>query len=315
MDDLDPPLAGRVLSHGHPSEPLDQTIARIRDKIVARGDLDYVSVKEQLSLLKQLAEFPFGQFLLQNRGWNGFWTDYVMQHPEHGRLTGTAPDGRPLTRLERQLLDTFPIVLATQERARHFAAAIQGHVKPGAVLASIPCGLMRDLLGCDFADAAGIRLVGVDIDSDSLAQAERLAETRGLAPIATFLRSDAWMLDQRETFDLIASNGLNIYEPDDDRVVQLYRGFHDALKPGGVLVTSALTPPPNDALASEWLAELIDPQALRMQRVVFADIIGTTFQCYRNSETTQAQLSAGGFRNVQVIWDSARIFPTFIVTA
>lgn len=200
MDDLDPPLAGRVISHGHLSEPLDQTIARVRDKIVARGDLDYVSVKEQLSLLKQLAEFPFGQFLLQNRGWNGFWTDYVMQHPEHGRLTGTAPDGRPLTRLERQLLDTFPIVLATQERARHFAAAIQGHVKPGAVLASIPCGLMRDLLGRDFADAVGIRLVGVDIDSDSLAQAERLAEMRGLASIATFLRSDAWMLDQRETF-------------------------------------------------------------------------------------------------------------------
>ena len=91
MDDLDPPLAERVLSHGHPSEPLDQTIARVRDKIIARGDLDYVSVAEQLSLLEQLVEFPFGQFLLQNRGWNGFWTDYVMQHPEHGRLTGTAP--------------------------------------------------------------------------------------------------------------------------------------------------------------------------------------------------------------------------------
>lgn len=51
-----------------------------------------------------------------------------------------------------------------------------------------------------------------------------------------------------------------------------------------------------------------------MQRIVFVDIIGTIFQCYRSSETTQAQLSAGGFRNVQVIWDGARIFPTFIAT-
>lgn len=56
------------------------------------------------------------------------------------------------------------------------------------------------------------------------------------------------MLDKRETFHLIASNGLNIYEPEDDRVIQLYRGFHDALKPGGVLITSALTPPPTTPL-------------------------------------------------------------------
>ena len=167
-----------------------------------------------------------------------------MQHPEHGRSKGTAPDGRPLTHLERQLLDTFPIVLATQERSRHFAKAIQRHVKPGAVLASIPCGLMRDLLGRNLANAANIRLVGVDIDSDSLVQAAQLAGACGLSSIVTFSRSDAWTLDQREAFDVISSNGLNIYEPDDDRVIWLYRGFHNALKPGGVLITSALTLPP-----------------------------------------------------------------------
>lgn len=304
-----------VLSHGHAAETFETTMARVREKIIHRGDLPYTTVDEQLDVLEQLAQFPFGQFLLQNRGWNGYWTDFVMQHPEHGRLTGQAPDGRPLTKLERQMLDTFPTVLATQQRSRHFAAAIQQQVWPGAVLASIPCGLMRDLLGRDLADAVGIRLVGIDIDADSLRQATALAEDRGLDSVTSVVQQDAWALDVQHAFDVICSNGLNIYEPDDNRVVMLYSGFHAALKPGGVLVTSALTPPPLDGQASEWAMDRIDPEAFRMQRVVFADIIGATFQCFRSSETTWAQLARAGFRSIEVVWDNARMFPTFIGAA
>jgi Methylase involved in ubiquinone/menaquinone biosynthesis len=315
MTDPLPPPPARVLSHGHPGETWEQTIVRVRETIVARGELPYVTVAEQLDLLDQLAAFPFGRFLLQNRGWNGYWTDYVMQHPATGRLTGTDPDGRALTPLERALLDTFPTVLATQERARIFAAEIDKRIRPGATLASIPCGLMRDLLGRDLTGAAGIRLVGIDIDDDSLERAAELAAILGLSSITSFIRSDAWSLGLRDAFDLICSNGLNIYEPDGDRVIALYRGFREALKADGVLVTSAVTPPPIGGQASDWDVTRIDPQAMRLQSIVAVDIIGVTFQCFRSAETTTAQLSAAGFRSVEVIWDAARIFPTFVAAA
>jgi SAM-dependent methyltransferase len=303
-----------ILSHGHGAETLAGAIAAARQAITARGDLAYAGVGEQLDLLEQLAAFPFGRFLLQNRGWNGFWTDYVMQHPDRGRASGRDPDGRLLTPLERRLLDEFPTVLATQQRSRLFAAAIQARVRPDAVLASIPCGLMRDLLARDAGGAPGLRLVGIDLDDDSLILAGRLAEGYGRGTMVTLLRRDAWALEERESFDLIASNGLNIYEPDDDRVRALYRAFFDALRPGGVLVTSALTPPPTVDPASEWRMDRIDAEALRLQRVVFADIIGTTFHCYRSSATTLGQLRVAGFAAVEVQWDEARLFPTFVAT-
>ncbi|MEX3011695.1 class I SAM-dependent methyltransferase [Hoeflea sp. TYP-13] len=304
--------AGRNLSHGHAGQPFRQTLAEKRAQIEERGNLDHATIAEQLDILNQLAEFPFGRFLLQNQGWNGFWTDFVMEHPAHGRKSGTAPDGRVLTDLELRLLDTFPMVLATQERSRHFAAAIQDHIVDGNILASVPCGLMRDLLGRDFSAVSDIRLVGIDIDEESLSKARRLAAGYNLPASVTFHKGDAWELGYRGTFDLIASNGLNTYEPDDERVTELYRGFFSALKPGGILVTSFLTPPPEASPASEWNINAIDPEALRLQRIVFADIVGVSFQCYRNSSTTRRQLREAGFLAADVVWDRARIYPAVI---
>ena len=312
MSDESIASSARILSHGGVVLPFEQTLAEKRRDISERGDLADATVMEQLDLLDQLMEFPFGRFLLEHRGWNGHWTDFVMEHPERGRESGTAPDGRPLSDLERQLLDTFPTVLATQERSRHFATAIQAHLVNGAVLASIPCGLMRDLLGRDFTALSDVRLVGIDIDKESLSGATRLAEQYGLSASATFLKNDAWALGCHEEFDLIASNGLNIYEPDDGRVTELYRRFFAALRPGGVLVTSFLTPPPTIDPASEWDMTAIDPKALRLQRIIFADIVGTTFQCYRSSPTTNAQLQEAGFLACDVIWGHARMFPTVV---
>jgi hypothetical protein len=56
--------------------------------------------------------------------------------------------------LERQLLDTFPTVLATQQRSRHFARVIQAHIRDNVRLASCPSGLMRDLLARDYRGRA-----------------------------------------------------------------------------------------------------------------------------------------------------------------
>jgi SAM-dependent methyltransferase len=299
-----------MLSHGRTAESFEQTLARRRAEIRARGDLADVTVEQQLDYLERLVAFPFGRFILQHRGWDGYWTDVIIEHPARGRASGTAPDGRPLTELERQVMDTFPAILATQERARHFAAIIQDHVLSGATLASIPCGLMRDLLARDFSGVTDVRLVGIDIDENSLIQAAQLAEAYGLSAVTTFRQRDAWALDARAEFDLIASNGLNIYERDDARVTELYRRLFEALKPNGVLVTSFLTPPPILDPRSEWNMGAIDLRALRLQQILSKEIVGATFDCFRSPATTKRQLQDAGFSTIELTWDKARTFPT-----
>lgn len=312
MSDGTSAAPGQSLSHGQASDAFEEDLARVRARIVGRGDLADVTAAEQLAILDQLTTGSLGRFMLQNRGWDGLWTDFVVEYPERGRVLGAAPDGRPLTDLERLALETFPTILATQERARHFALAIQDCVRSGAVLASVPCGLMRDLLGRDFSAVDDVHLVGMDIDQDSLTPAARLADEYGFGAVSRFVQCDAWDLGVYEAFDLIASNGLNIYEPDDGRVTDLYRGFFSALKPNGVLVTSFLTPPPTLDPASEWNLAAVDLGALRMQRIVSVDIMGSAFDCYRSSATTRQQLEDAGFAAPELIWDRARMYPTVV---
>lgn len=42
-------------------------------------------------------------------------------------------------------------------------------------------------------------------------------------------------LKEKNAFDVITSNGLNMYESDPDRLVALYRRFFEALKPGNLV--------------------------------------------------------------------------------
>lgn len=68
---------GHVISHGQGSESLADAIKQLKARILAGGDKPHVSVDRQLKVVDELSQFPFGRFLLQNRGWNGCWTDYV----------------------------------------------------------------------------------------------------------------------------------------------------------------------------------------------------------------------------------------------
>jgi len=112
--------------------------------------------------------------------------------------------------------------------------------------------------------------------------------------------------------DLISSNGLTIYEADEDRVSELYRIFWRALKPGGKLVTSFLTPPPSLSPQCEWKSDKIDEHDLLMQKIIFVDIIEAKWQCYRSSEQIEKQLQAAGFKEIEFIYDEAKLFPTVV---
>ena len=115
-------------------------------------------------------------------------------------------------------------------------------------------------------------------------------------------------------FDLISSNGLNIYEPDDAKVTELYVQFYQALKQGGKLVTSFLTCRPSSSSPSpcEWDFLNINQKDLLLQKTLFMDVIDAKWQCFRSSEQTKKQLHEAGFRDIRFIYDMARMFPTAV---
>ncbi|KTD20908.1 Exported protein [Legionella lansingensis] len=301
-----------LISHRSVATNLQDTISAISERIKECGDKEHVTVAEQLNILHELSEFEFGQFLLQNQGVNGYWTHYMLTHPWFGRKTGKNNRGMPFTVLERFILDRGPIMLATQQRFAIFLRENQKAVHNGAKLASIPCGLMGELLYLNFKNIDQIELVGLDYDPQTLEDAQDLAKKQRVSQFATFIQKDAWHINLHNEFDLISSNGLNIYEPDKDRVVNLYRQFHTALKPGGKLVTSFLSYPPHAHHNSEWLLEKINPKDLLLERIIFADIIHAKFQCFSSTQETEEQLQLAGFKRIRFYFDECHIFPTVV---
>lgn len=273
-------------------------------EIIAHGDVAGANVDRQQELLGQLQEFALGRSLLKHQGLTGYWIDYIITHYNKRNERGE------LLPLERELLECCPVLCATQQRFAIFKEVIQNNLTDGMVLASLPCGMMSDLLTMDYSSVSDVKLVGIDVDYASLIGAAGCASERGLEEVTTFRLNDAWQLKGNEEFDILTSNGLNVYVGDDAKVVALYRKFYEALKPGGLLVTSFLTPPPAIDSASEWLMDRIDPAALQHEKVLFADVIGTQWRHYRTGKTTEKQLKAAGLTEINFIYDEAHVFPT-----
>ncbi|AXV80958.1 SAM-dependent methyltransferase [Ralstonia solanacearum] len=298
-----------LISHGTDADHEETDAAlleRIRARLLAAGDVPGATVGQLLSLADALASFDLGRFLLRHRGWNAYWTHRLVTY-QPGTLPASSAEG-----LEYQLFEKLPTVLATRERFGIFRSQLQARMKPGTTAASVPCGLMGDLLLLDYSGLPDVRLIGVDLDPAALDGARALAEMRGLAGRVSLSHKDAWALNLRGSVDVLASNGLNIYEPNDGRVTELYCAYREALRPGGTLVTSFLTPPPALSPASPWNMDAIDPKALSLQTMLFAKIIEAKWQTFRTHAQTLRQLQHAGFVNIRFIDDRARIFPTVI---
>lgn len=280
------------LSHQKQDFTLEDRVKSLKQRSIERGDLPEVSVEQQLAWIDELQTFDLGQFLLMHRGLNGFWTDYILLHPDQPK--------QGLSQMEDFILNRSPVVRSTQERFRIFRKETQALLRDNIQMASIPCGLMSDLLTLDFSGIENYTLTGIDIDTESL----RLGKER--APEWEWLQADAWKLPQRDVFDLITSNGLNIYEPEGDRVTELFGQFYLALKTNGVLITSFLTPP------TEWVKENMVPDDVIMQRNLFQSVLEPKFQIFRTEKETEDQLMKAGFRSVRFIKDSQGVFPTVI---
>src|SRR5579872_676663 len=263
------------------SHASDTSEITIKHKIEMRGDLPHATVEKQLKVYDALQEFPLGKFLLERGGLNGYWTYFIVSDPEHKK--------KRTNTLEAFILERAPIVLAMQQRFNTFKKELQKRVVHGGSFASIPCGLMADLLDLDYSLATNFTLTGIDLDQESLDQAKQCAAKKNLSDHCCFTAQDAWDLPYENTFDLIESNGLNFYVQDDAKVVALYRQFNRALKPGGCLIVSFLTTP------AEWLPTQIDPEDMQLQRIIFVDIINSKWRTFRSVETTTAQLKEAGF--------------------
>jgi SAM-dependent methyltransferase len=299
-----------VISHdigaGSFEKAFDQLIAKARQL----GDTPLSNVSERLGILEQLAHFELGRALIKDRGMSGFWTKYVCTFPQRLLQDPTIISAIPA--LELFLLRDRPLARATQERFQIFRRQIQSALHDGIQIASVPCGLMEDLLSLDYQGVSGFSLHGFDLDQESLDHARRIAEQRSLGGSCRFSLRDAWDLDVSGRFDLISSSGLNIYVNEPDAVEALYRGFCRALKPGGQLVASFMTPPPWRDPESPWNMTAIISADLRLQRIIYQEILGFKASCYRSEAETIAQLKAAGFIRADVIWDSARMFPTVV---
>jgi hypothetical protein len=297
----------RLISHEDQSDrSYAQAAEAAKARLRAGGDLPGATVEQQLAVVDQLASFELGRFLLVNRGLDAYWTHRLVTY-----VPGTLKRGE-VSDLEYQVFEQMPAVLATRERFGIFRREVQAMLKPGIALASVPSGLMGDLLLLDHTACPDATLLGVDLDPRALDGARALAAERGLAQQLTLRHADAWEMDLNGAADVLTSNGLNIYEPNDERVTALYRKFFDALKPGGRLVTSFLTPPPMLSPESPWDMSAVTPALLGLQHLLFVKIIEAKWSAFRTEAQTRAQLEAAGFTEMTFIDDRARMFPTVV---
>lgn len=282
---------------------LKELVLKIASRLRRDASMKDYNLDDALDYLNKLTEFALGRYLIKYRSLNGFWTHHVLTYRDGGELEND---------FEHYLLTRTPIILATQERFKHFLSENQKAAENARALSSMPSGLMAELLYLDYRELDQVELWGFDIDPESIELAANLAESRGLAARTKLQQKDVWKLNVQEKFDLISSNGLNVYVADDEKLRSLYKVFFDALRPRGKLVTSFLTYPPGMGPDSEWRQSEINPDDLYIQKTVFGEILQANWQCYRTTQETEAFLTEAGFVDIRYLPDRANMFPTVI---
>jgi len=57
---------------------------------------------------------------------------------------------------------------------------------------------------------------------------------------------------------------------------------------------------------------MVNMQDALLQKIVFVDILDCKWQIFRAEETVKSQLHMVGFDEIEIIYDTAHIFPTII---
>ena len=190
----------QIISHCVQEPLLEEVVRSIKEEVLQRGDLPYVSAEEICHLIDEALAFELGKFLLKNKGLNAYWTHcIVVEAPQWGE------GKKGLSELEQFCLFRAPVVLATQERYKIFQRECQKRLFSHCVFASAPCGLMAELIDLDFIEVSPAKLVGIDLDDEALRGAERYAVQQGRDHLIELRRVNIWELNCSEEFDLLTS--------------------------------------------------------------------------------------------------------------
>ena len=166
---------------------------------------------------------------------------------------------------------------------------------------------MDDLITLS-SDVDDVQIVGIDMDFDSIEQA--IWNHHNCTDHYTYnhftlktAQRDAFDLDMENTFDIVVSNGLNIYIKNDEEVINLYKSFNKSLKSNGLLLTSHLTPITDQVFHDENFSKA---------SVILNDIIGVKWNNPRPVEMIVHQLDVAGFDILTIEFDTDQFYPTFL---
>ncbi len=277
-------------------------LVALQKEVIQRGDLPHISLKELLSYIDRLTKFPLGRSLIETRAIDTFWTDFIITNDKY----------KSCSDLENFILTRSPFTTAWRELLENFQKLTQENLKNNIVLASIPCGAMREILELNYSEVSDFKLIGIDIDANSLSLARQLAIKKKLCQHLVLDQKDAWKLPYFCEIDIITSCGLNIYVSDPQKVLNLYRQFFQALKPGGLLILSFLTYPPGEGQFSEWVLNKIPSTDLFLEKVLYKDILNTEWRNFRTSEEIENELKVAGFSEITFHYDTLHIFPSLV---
>lgn len=296
----------QLFSHTNHELDLLKKVAEIELKLEKAGDTETGPLAEKIKILHELTQFELGRFLLLNQGYNGYWTHFcVYQFP---RSFEVRKNCHPL---EREILNIW-VMDGWRERFGTFQTLLQNELKEKVSMLSVPCGFMADMLTLDFRDLKEYELVGVDLDPNSLEGAKSLAKEKGIEKHTHFLMKDALDMQLAESFDVVCSHGLNMYLPSEAQVLELYRQFYKSLRASGKLIISYLTPQKFEFASSERDLRPADPASIRLQKLIFHEIIDLKFYHYVSTEQMIENIKKTGFRDVKIFFNKYKHLNTLV---
>ena len=178
---------------------------------------------------------------------SGSWrlADHIYRGRPSGRFAvGIAVDALLLS-LPSSRSFRLRYLFVRREVERHVPELLAERDRPITVL-SVPCGIPRDLAEAAVSlrrrgelPSGAVRFVGLDLDPEALTAGRHLAERFGVDDVFELVQGDAF---DRARFpaplDILTSTGFGEFLMDDQ-----LRGFleqcHEALTPGGVMLTTA----------------------------------------------------------------------------
>lgn len=157
--------------------------------------------------LNELAASPIGRFILVNGGVNGFWTNFLTRigcESIRNKIEPRKFDNK----VEEYLIEWFAKIRGEQEfLLRNIIGPL---LKPGFAVASIPSGLMSEvLLAANHFE--NVKLYAIDIDKTNFDLIRKMYGDRLKGNDFHSLELDVLNLDFECTFDLITCLGFVMY--------------------------------------------------------------------------------------------------------